>query len=153
MGRTGSDADSPGGKRVPAASAGRLQLGAPRAVRRRRVLCRQPEEAPCLLLASVQGQESILSLDRPLQSTHALTPALRSWAQRTLSCRAHYKENAGLLRGNSRGIPAVAEGLGKRLLWPQQSIQPAKGTCLFHRGAHRPGPRSSLLRERPNLHG
>lgn len=117
------------------------------------MLCRQPQEAPCLLLASVQGQESILSSDRPLQSTHAPTPALRSWAQRTLSCRAHYKENAGLLRGSSRGTPAVAEGLGKRLLWPQQSIQPAKGTCLFHRGARRPGPRSSLPWERRNRHG
>ena len=46
--------------------------------------------------------QSILSLDRPLQSGHSPTRALRSWTQWKLSCRALYKENAGLLqRGNS----------------------------------------------------
>lgn len=46
--------------------------------------------------------QSILSLDRPLQSIHSLTWALRSWTQWKLSYRALYKENAGLLqRGNS----------------------------------------------------
>ena len=47
--------------------------------------------------------QSILSLDRPMQSIHSPARALRSWTQWNLSNRAHYKENAGLLqRGISR---------------------------------------------------
>lgn len=77
---------------------------------------------------------------------------LRSWAQRTLSLQGtHYKENASLLRGSSRGTPASQKAWGSACCGPNKASSqlrapasstgaagPAQGQASRGRGATGP---------------
>lgn len=81
--------------------------------------------------------QSILSLDRPMQSIHSPTPALRSWTQWKLSYRAHYKENTGLLqRGDSR-----RDSIGFRRPEAAPGVGPNKGHLPLPQGCTQARPK------------